>query len=150
MDKFIQLLPSILVFVIFIAVGQIAIWAAKREYKKKKERKELHMSRTITVKHMMTDARDCKIEWDADFDKMTLSIRAGFISPDLLIHFLHILPEKDERFASASGIPAAVAICKRFDVSLELPSGAKFKMKSYVPPLARSPEIELFEIEKKE
>lgn len=108
------------------------------------------MSQTITMKHLMADARDCKIEWNADFDKMTLSMRAGFISPELLLNFLHILPGKEERFATAADIPAAVAICKRFDVSLELPSGAKFKMKSYVPPLATSPEIELFEIEKKE
>lgn len=103
------------------------------------------MSRTITMKHMMTDARDCTIGCDVDFDKMKLTMRAAFISPKLLLSFLSILSDEDELFAKA-GILGAVAICKQFDVRLELPSGTKFKLKSYLPPLSDSPQLELFEI----
>lgn len=109
---------------------------------------ERHMSQTITMKHMMADARDCTIEWEADFDKMALHIRAGFISPELLLGFLRILAETDDRFAKTK-IIGALEICKRFDVCLCLPSGATFNLKSYLPPLTTEPEFELFEVEKK-
>lgn len=106
------------------------------------------MSQILTMKHTMTEARDCRIEWDADFDKMTLNLRVDFISPALLLDFLRILPLKDDRFAKA-GIVGAVSISKHFNVFLELSTGAVFKLLSYQSLIAKHPEIELYELEEK-
>ena len=103
------------------------------------------MTRTVTIKHTMTDARDCRIEWDVDFDNMTLTLRVDFISPALLLDFLHKLPRSDDRFNEA-GIVGAVCISKRFDVRLELSTGAVFKLRSYQSPIGTQPEIELFQL----
>lgn len=102
----------------------------------------------ITLKHMMTDARDCRIQWEVDFGRMTLTLHADFISPELLLLFLHTLPRSDDRFTKA-GIIGAVCISERFDVRLELPTGTIFKLYSYQSPIGKQPEIELFEHEEK-
>lgn len=85
-----------------------------------------------TVKHTMTDARDCDFKWNTDFAKMTLVIRANFISPALLLHFLWSLPQDDERF-EITGIVGAINITNRFNVRLELPGGTAFKIRAYQP-----------------
>ena len=110
----------------------------------------------VRIKHAMTDAKDCEIRWNADFAKMTLTIRADFISPMLLLTFLYGLEhdEEDERFAKTK-IVGAIEITSRFTVRLELPSGTAFRLRAYQPfsisetrnePL----ELEIFELPRDE
>lgn len=104
------------------------------------------------MKHMMTDARDCLIKWDANFGKMIITLYVDFLSPALLVGFLESLHERDDRFAKTE-IVGAFHICKRFDVRLELPSTA-FEVRAYRPcsmsQTRKEPiELELFEIKEK-
>jgi len=104
---------------------------------------------SIVMKHTATDARNCEIEWNADFGKMKLTLQAGFISPRLLHDFLWQLPHKDDRFVRTS-IIGAVQITSRFDTRLELPSGTTFKIHAYQPAPAgdapQEPQLEFFEV----
>lgn len=103
--------------------------------------------RKIIMKHTCTHARDCAIEWIADFAKMTFTIKADFISPYLLLEFLSSIQHRDERF-SKTGIVGAVQICEQFDVRLRMSFGTTFKMRAYLPfqfgAKPALPEIELF------
>ena len=106
----------------------------------------------MTLKHTMTEARDCVLQWNADFAKMTLTLRADFISPLLLLYFLWSLNEADERFEKTK-IIGAIAITSRFTVRLELPSGTAFRLRAYQPfsisETRKEPlELELFELPK--
>jgi hypothetical protein len=108
--------------------------------------------RRIRLKHTMTDANDCELLWDVDFAKMILTMRANFISPYLLLSFLNGLHHCDDRFGKTK-IISAVQITNRFDVRLELPSGAIFKLHAYQPfsiseTWQEPKEIEFFELPK--
>lgn len=103
-------------------------------------------ARKIILKHSFTDAKDCPLEWEADFGKMIFTMRVDFISPYLLLIFLHSLHKYDDRFARTN-IIGALAITKRFDVRLVLPSGTKYKLRAYETGLdSKSIELELFEV----
>jgi len=103
-------------------------------------------ARKIILKHSMTDAKDCRLEWDADFGKMIFTMRVDFISPYLLLHFFHFMHQHDDRFAK-TGIIGALAITERFDVRLVLPSGTEYKLRAYETGLStKSIELELFEV----
>jgi hypothetical protein len=73
--------------------------------------------RAILLKHSMTDARDCRLEWSADFGKMAIFLYVPFISPALLLDFLFSLHRLDERFEKV-GIKSAIAISNRFNINL--------------------------------
>lgn len=71
----------------------------------------------IILKHSMTDARDCTLDWEADFGKMEMTLYVTFISPGLLLNFLGSLPSRDDRFARI-GIANALQISNRFNIKL--------------------------------
>lgn len=107
---------------------------------------------TIVMKHAAADAHNCEIEWDADFARMSLTLKAGFVSPMLLHDFLWQLPHRDDRFVR-TGIIGAVQITTRFDTRIELPSGTAFKIRAYQPAAVAGarqepPQLEFFEVEK--
>lgn len=106
------------------------------------------MMNAVTMKHTMADARDCRIDWDVDFEKMEMIMHVGFISPALLLDFLSSRHHHDDRFKKAD-IVGPVEICKSFNVCIELPTGTRFKLRSYQSPIGKQPEIELFELEEK-
>jgi hypothetical protein len=91
---------------------------------------------------------DFRVEWNADFDKMKLTLSADFISPALLSNFLLFIHRHDGRFEKA-GIIGTVDICEHFDVRLKLPSGVTLKMCAYQTYIRRFPDLELFEIDAK-
>lgn len=106
----------------------------------------------VVIKCSSPDAHDCEIEWEIDFARMTLTLRAGFVSAGLLLDFLWQLPHRDDRLVR-TGIVGAVQITKRFNTRLELPSGTTFKLVAFQPipdsgsrlePL----QLELFEVTK--
>lgn len=107
---------------------------------------------SIVIKSSSTDVRDCEIQWEIDFAKMTLKLQAGFISPTLLLDFMWQLPHKDDRLVR-TGIVGAVQITKRFDVRLTLPSGTTFKLfacqPAQLPDSRQEPlQLEFFEVTK--
>lgn len=71
----------------------------------------------ILLKHSMTDALDCTLDWEADFEKMKMVFFVTFISPELLLDFLMALPDRDGRFAKI-GITNALQISNRFNIKL--------------------------------
>lgn len=74
------------------------------------------MSKAI-VKHSMSEARDCTIEWKADFARMEILLYVSFISPVLLLDFLSGMARRDERFQKV-GIVDALQISSRFNIKL--------------------------------
>lgn len=74
------------------------------------------LQRTI-VKQMIPDARDCIIDWKADFERKEILLCTNIISPQLLQCFLENLLRKDERFREL-GITDIVQIFRRFAVRL--------------------------------
>lgn len=106
----------------------------------------------ITLKHMGTDAKDCLLDWDADFAKMIFTLRADFLSPWLLLSFFWDLHHRDERFEKTK-IIGAIAITSRFQTRLVLPSGTTFSVRAYqpfsMPEVRKEPiELEFFELPK--
>ena len=73
--------------------------------------------KTVLVKSMISKARDCPVEWKADFARMEMLLYVPFISPALLLDFIWKLPGMDERFQK-TGIVDPVHICSRFSVKL--------------------------------
>lgn len=71
----------------------------------------------IILKHSMTDAHDCTLDWEADFEEMEMVLYVTLISPVLLLGFLSSLPSRDERFAKI-GITNALQISNRFNIKL--------------------------------
>jgi hypothetical protein len=71
----------------------------------------------IILKHSMTDARDCTLDWEADFEKMEMVLYVTLISPGLILDFLSSLPSRDQRFARI-GIANALQISNRFNIKL--------------------------------
>ncbi len=105
---------------------------------------------SIVMKQTAADAHNCEIEWSADFARMKLTLRAGFISPMLLHDFLWQLPHRDDRFVR-TGIVGAVQITARFDTRIELPSGVTFRIRAYQPAAVAGarqepPQLEFFEV----
>lgn len=86
----------------------------------------------ITLKHMGTDAQDCRLDWDADFAKMVFILHADILSPWLLLSFFWDLHHRDERFEKTK-IIGAVAITSMFQTRLVLPSGTTFQVHAYQP-----------------
>lgn len=70
---------------------------------------------TVTLKHMSSDAHDCKLQWEADFAKMEIVLFAPLISTVLLLDFLIMLTKTDPRFIKA-GITTAVQASSRFNI----------------------------------
>ncbi len=81
------------------------------------------LQRTI-VKQMIPDARDCMIDWTADFEKKEILLCTNIISPQLLQCFLENLLRKDERFREL-GITDIVQICRTFAVRLCVMHGSR-------------------------
>lgn len=79
--------------------------------------------RAILLKHSMTEARDCRFEWKADFGKMEMLLYVSFISPALLLDFLASLHQSDDRF-DKTGITSAIQISNRFNIQLCVDHGA--------------------------
>lgn len=77
--------------------------------------------RTVMLKHLMTEAKDCELSWKADFGKMEILLYVSIISPALLLDFLTMLPKRDERFQLA-GIMDAIQISARFNIQLVMQS----------------------------
>ena len=107
----------------------------------------------IYMKHSFTDARDCLIEWEADFAKMTLDLKVAFISPCLLLDFFKNLRRFDERFEK-TGIIEPMQIDSRFKISLTVAEQV-YRVNLYMAYVGgsdedgkekRSLEIELFPI----
>lgn len=69
------------------------------------------------VKHSMSEARDCTIEWKADFARMEILLYVSFISPVLLLDFLNGMARRDERFKKV-GIVDVLQISSRFNIKL--------------------------------
>lgn len=87
----------------------------------------------IMLKHSMADARDCLLEWRADFGSMELLLYVLFISPALLLDFLATLHGRDERF-DKTGITSAIQISSRFNIKLCVAHGedeAWYKLRVY-------------------
>jgi len=71
----------------------------------------------VIIKHSMSEARDCSIEWKADFARMEILIYVSFISPALLLDFLMGMKRRDERFQK-TGIVDALQISSLFNIKL--------------------------------
>lgn len=103
----------------------------------------------VIVKHSGTDAKDCLLNWNADFAKMILTLSVDFISPWLLVSFLEHLHLSDERFEKTK-IIGAITITSRFATRIILPSGTEFRVRAYQPfsvfNASKMPAIELFEL----
>lgn len=81
---------------------------------------------------MGTDAKDCQLDWDADFAKMIFIMRSDLLSPWLLLSFFWDLHHRDERFEKTK-IIGAIAITSMFKTRLVLPSGTTFEVRAYQP-----------------
>lgn len=91
--------------------------------------------KTVLMKQMLSDRRDCRITWGVDFASMDLLVHVDFISPALLIQFLARLSHDDERFHK-TGIIDVVQICHRFTVKVYVSHGEKevcYRLKAYRP-----------------
>jgi hypothetical protein len=71
----------------------------------------------IWVKDMVGVHRDCLVKWGVDFGRMEIDVHVGPIVPSVLISFLQVLPQYDERFIK-TGIIGAVRICNCFNVTV--------------------------------
>lgn len=87
----------------------------------------------IYVKHSFTDAKDCEFDWEINFAKMTLDIRADFISPALLLSLLESLHSFEANLQRVF-ITGALAITRRFKVRLEV-NKIRYEIRAYTPGL---------------
>lgn len=104
----------------------------------------------IILKHIGTDAKDCQLDWDADFAKMIFIMRSDILNPWLLLSFFGDLHRRDERFEKTK-IIGAIAITSMFKTRLVLPSGTTFEVRAYQPFSVgkKEPiELEFFELPK--
>ncbi len=106
----------------------------------------------ILLKHMLADARNCKLAWKADFTRMEIDLQVDVISPLLLVDFIEYLPRCDERFLQ-TGLTDAVEITRRFNVTLNVHAKdgkASYRLHAYRSPMPgrdpRQVEIELLPI----
>ena len=89
--------------------------------------------RNIYLKHMGTDARDCKCDWEIDFGQMTLHFRVDFLSPYLLLGLISGLHRHEEHFSTV-GITGAIAITSRFKTTVDV-NGVTYLIRAYKPGL---------------
>lgn len=81
------------------------------------------------MKHMLTDARDCTINWEIDYGKIELLIKVEFLSPALILDFLATLHHREEALQKI-GIAGAMQVTRRFVTALEC-AGTKYRLRVY-------------------
>lgn len=109
------------------------------------------MMRSIYLKHMGTDARDCQCEWEIDFGKMTLLLKVDFLSPSLLLGFINGMHRYEENLSTV-GITGAIAITSRFKTKIDV-NGVTYQIRAYKPGLSQyggQVELELIPIKASE
>lgn len=89
--------------------------------------------RNIYLKHMGTDARDCKCDWEIDFGKMSLHFKVDFLSPSLILGFIAGLHQHEEQLSTV-GITGTIAITSRFKTTVDV-DGVTYQIRAYKPGL---------------